>query len=446
MIQGEAIAAIASGRGLGAVSLLRASGEGIIQKTAGIFRGQQDLNLAAERMLNLGWVIDPISGEKIDQVMVAVFRSPASYTGEDMVEIYCHGGAFVTSSVLSRVLGSGCRLAKAGEFTQRAFLNGKMNLSQAEAVSEIVNARTSEQRRMAIFQLRGEKESRLWGIRQKMENWIMHLEGDIEFPEDEGAPRSSRRDFWKGWASIVAEMISELDLFEKARHIRDGLLVPIVGRPNAGKSTMFNWFCKSERVIVDSEPGTTRDAVEEELEVCGIAVRLVDTAGIRITENRVERRGIERTRELINKADLVLWVHDASVKTDPEEERWLSEFKNRPALHIYNKCDIGGGEGLYVSFKNEIGLDLLAAKIESIVSGAGLACGQAPVSTIEKECLRAALEIGEAMLRQEDGCQMSEEMIVEDAKAAMAKLDAVAGAHSASEMLEKMFSRFCIGK
>lgn len=446
MIQGEAIAALATARGQGAIGLIRISGEGSIKKAASVFRGKVPLEEMPSRSVVLGWICNPETGERIDQVLITVFRAPSSYTGEDMVEIHCHGGTHVCAAVLDVLWKAGCRLSKAGEFTQRAYLNGKMSLIQAEAVAGIINARTAEQRRIAIFQMDGEKESKIRGIKEEMEEWLMRLEAAIEFPEDEGAPEFARREFCAGWESLLDRIAAELELREKARRIRDGILVPIVGCPNAGKSTMFNWFVKSERVIVDAAPGTTRDAVEEELEVCGVAVRLVDTAGIRVTEDRVEQQGIAKTWELIKRADLVLWVHDITGGEDSEESRWLSEFQGLPIVHIYNKSDLGSGTGLCVSFREKMGLEKLCLEIEGAIKRSSASVSGVPVSHVETECLRGAAKCGRYILEKASSGGFSEEVMAEDVKECLANFDLLAGICSREEILNGIFSRFCIGK
>ncbi len=443
-MQGEAIAAVATPRGKGGIAVLRVSGKGVVETVSTILSSRESLISAPARTMVLGWITDSKTGERVDQVLAAAFRAPASYTGEDMVEIYGHGGKYVSSCILDVLLHAGCRLARPGEFTHRAFVNGKMDLMQVEAVSDIVDAQTAEQRRLAVFAMEGGGGGFFAAIREEIEEWLMAAQAAIEFPEEE---RNFEWDsFNYEWNGVVERIRSALGSFEQCRRIREGLLVPIVGRPNAGKSSLFNWFCRSERVIVDSQPGTTRDAVEEELEIKGMCVRLVDTAGIRTTSERVEKAGIQKTRELLEKADLVIWVHDCSEVTEALEKEWLSHFEKKQTIHVFNKSDLRGvDQVLCVSCKNGMGLEKLRSEIEAAVSEKGFV-GGIPISVLERDCLAGALTVaGEIQVALEGG-ERSEEKIAEDLKECLARLAPLAGRSANGELMDRIFSRFCIGK
>lgn len=439
MQPGDTIAAISTPPGEGAVALIRISGPGARPILGKIFRPE----IPAPRRAACGRIHE--NGATVDQVLVTVFEAPASYTGEDMVEIGCHGGILLAAHILEIVLRQGARAADPGEFTQRAFLNGKMDLTRAEAVMDLIRARTPLALRAAAEQLQGRLGAEVSGIRADVLETVAHLEAWIDFPE-EGIDPATGELLLEKISACISRIECLLSTAESGRVLREGVRVAIVGRPNAGKSSLLNRLLGMERAIVSPVPGTTRDTIEESACLRGILFRLTDTAGLRETQDPVEREGVDRARRTIEQADLVLHILDASAEFD---EPGLRERE----ILVANKIDlIASGtrlpaKALRVSSITGDGYPGLIEAMVRETCGQHLSAGQslAAVNARHKTLLESAavsLHAAAALLRAGE----PPELPAIDLRAALASVGQIIGAADTEEILGEIFGRFCIGK
>ncbi len=445
------IVAISTPPGEGAIAVIRCSGNGIIDIVSKVYSSKKKLTDTASNQTHVGFIINPETKEKIDMVMTTVFRAPKSYTGEDMVEISTHGGISVSQAVVNLLLDNGCKYAARGEFTRRAFINGKMNLVQVEAVNDLIRARTSEQRKTALFGMEKGSAKPILKIKQDIESWLMKIEASIEFSEEDDVDSINMKKLKNDLNEKMSELDELINSFDSAKKIREGLLVPIAGYPNTGKSSLFNLLCKNERVIVDAEAGTTRDAVEEELDICGYKVRLVDTAGIRETSNRIEAKGIEITKKLLEEADIILWVMDINSKSNPDKNELLKKYKNSENIFIYNKTDLldikNREDGLYVSILNNNGTEeLISSFEEKIKSIAGNSKKSIITSIVLRDCVMEAKKDTAQLLSLLQEGENREEIISEHLNDILESLEPLTGKIENAELMNRIFSQFCIGK
>lgn len=443
---GDTIAAVASPVGVGAVALLRVSGPAavaVVDELSGGAAGR-----AAERRAVLATLRDG-SGLVLDEVLLTVFRGPRSFTGEDVVEIGCHGGMLVTRKVLAAVLAAGARHAEPGEFSQRAFLNRRMDLTQAEAVMDLITAQTELALRAAHEQREGRIGQRTEALRAELLGVVAHLEAYIDFPDedidpDTGAAMVARLD------ALAGEISRLLATADQGRVLREGVRTVIFGSPNVGKSSLLNVLLGYERAIVSATAGTTRDTLEEVVNVEGIPLRLVDTAGIRAGGDELEREGMRRSVEQLGRADLVLEVVDAS--RPPLEVPGKVPSVARRIL-ILNKADLGvdaawnGLGGVEFSCLAETGRAALAERIRAELAFGAADWGEhaVAINVRHQDCLQRALAGIQAARGQLAGGQ-SPEFVAIDLRDALAALGEVAGQVDAEEILGAIFARFCIGK
>ncbi len=441
----DTIAAIATPLGVGAVSLLRVSGPGAEALAEAVFRGRA--GGLRPRVQHFGQIVDA-AGAKVDDVLLTFFPGPGSYTGEPVVEIGCHGGVLVTRRVLGRLLEAGARLAEPGEFTRRAFLNGRMDLTQAEAVMDLINARTDLALRAAADQLEGRLGERVGAVRELLLDLLAHVEAYIDFPEEDidpetGAALLVRLDSARG---IIAELLATAG---QGRILREGVRTVIYGRPNVGKSSLLNRLLGVERAIVSATPGTTRDTIEEVINLRGLPLRLVDTAGVRATADALEEEGIARTRRNVEQADLVLHVVDASAPPEPED----AAFADARALLVLNKVDLGvhpgweAASGVRLSCASGSGLEALGEAIFERAMGGGPALGDAivAINARHQACLRrAATDADAARAALEAG--LSSELVAVDLRAALDAIGEIVGRADTEEVLGRIFATFCLGK
>jgi tRNA modification GTPase len=384
---------------------------------------------------------------KIDDVLVTYFRAPASYTGEDVVEISCHGGILVTRRVLDLLLAAGARMADPGEFTQRAFLNGKMDLTQAEAVMDLIRAQTELALRAANEQLAGHLGNELNDIRELLLTTLAHVEAYIDFPDEQIDPDTGKTllDRFLRLGNRLDRLLATAD---QGRVLRHGLRTVIYGAPNVGKSSLLNLLLGYDRAIVSEVPGTTRDTIEEVINVRGIPVRLIDTAGARESSDLVESEGVRRTQQQVERADLVIQVVDGN---QPPAD--LKTFEDRNSVLLLNKSDLGihpqwgDSDGIRFSCKERVGLDDLNQSIWDRVMGEAvqLADVRVAINARHQACLQNAKELlaaGGASLQ--DG--KSPEFISIELRGALDALGEVIGKLDAEDLLGKIFSEFCIGK
>jgi tRNA modification GTPase len=447
----DCIAAISTPIGVGALAIVRLTGEGCLEIAGRIFKGDSSPGDVVKREVLVGKIYDPDTGEDVDEVVLSVFKMPGSYTGEDMVEICCHGGRYVPIVVLEVCLKNGARLAEAGEFTKRAFLNGKLDLIQAEAVASMIGSTTKRAYRLATEQLDGGLSREISGLREGLRELAALMEYDIDFPEEDDV---DIREVEKGISEIKMRLNRLLDTWKEGALSTEGAVIVIAGRPNVGKSSLFNLMARKERAIVTPHPGTTRDAIEQEISVQGLLVRLVDTAGLRETEDVVERMGVEVSRKYLTVADMVLFLIEASKEMHKEEEKFLEEMKERDVVLILNKVDISekargqrvlGREPVYLSTKTGEGFEKLEEKILDIALGAAERTGPAITTLRQKRGLEEALAGMDKMVKGL-GEGTSSEFLVEDLRESIRALGELVGEVTTEEILEAIFSRFCVGK
>jgi tRNA modification GTPase len=446
----DTIAAISTAFGEGAVALLRVSGPEAVRIVQTLWQGRRPLAAVTSRVATLGTLRE---GEtKLDDVLVTVFRAPHSYTGEDVVEIAGHGGILVSRRVLEALLRAGARAANPGEFTQRAYLNGKMDLTQAEAVMDLISAQTDLALRAANEQLEGRLGHRIRALREQILEILAHVEAFIDFPDEDIDPDTDA--LLRGRISrALAEAQALLATAAQGRVLREGVRTVIFGAPNVGKSSLLNLLLGHERAIVSHHPGTTRDVLEETINLRGIPLRLVDTAGVRDTQDEVERAGIERTRRQLERADVRLRVLDASRAPGEQDlSDPIGEASRAPEIRILNKTDLGehaawaGEPAVRMSCLRGEGLDELAeAVLRAVTAGAAPTDWSCAINARHANCLERCSEFLRASERAfDDG--LSPEFIAEELRAAMEAVGDIVGRADTEEILGVIFSRFCIGK
>jgi tRNA modification GTPase len=455
MIVSDTIAAISTPPGEGAIAMVRVSGANAIQIADKIFRGKENPSRFTSHAQHLGEIF---SAEKqlIDQAVLSVHRAPASYTGEDLVEINCHGGTLVSAKVLETCLRAGARAARPGEFTERAFLNGKMDLTQAEAVIDLIRARTDLALRSATEQLEGRLGDQIRKLRDELIALLAHINAAIDFPEegiapDEGEALCARLD------SIRKEIAGLLATADQGRVLREGVRVVIYGATNAGKSSLLNRLLGYDRVIVSDIHGTTRDTIEETVNLDGVPIRLLDTAGLRASESELESEGIARTEKSLQLADLRLHIADRSApKPVHFNSRTLSEFDGRNGdsneIVVLNKSDLPEDTdwkefaALRISCLTGEGLPLLQKEILARIRQHNLRPESAvAINTRHRDCLRRAAEscdLARAALAE----GLSSEYVAVDLDQALRALGEVIGVVDVEQILDSVFSQFCIGK
>lgn len=433
----DTIAAISTPFGEGAIAVLRISGPAAIE----ILQRISALENPPSRTALLTTIED--GGKVLDHVLATVFRAPASYTGEDLVEISCHGGILLTRRVLDLLLRNGARTAEPGEFTQRAFVNGKMDLTQAEAVMDLIQAHTDLALRAANEQLSGALGREVTRLRDALLDIRAHVEAYIDFPEEDIDPETGDVLIGK-LVEIHTSLESLLSTADQGRILREGVRTAIVGSPNAGKSSLLNRLVGFDRAIVSELPGTTRDTVEEFINIHGIPLRLIDTAGIRDSSDRIEKEGIARSHREIELADLVLHIVDVS-----EPARKLIRYPRE--ILVLNKSDLpaagGWPGGIAVSCKSGEGIAELAAEIRRVVTEGAATWNESVVAINARHqaCLvKASTAVSAAMEALAAG--RSAEFAAADLHAAMEALGEVAGKLDTEDILDKIFSTFCLGK
>src|SRR3954462_1865712 len=445
-IGAETIAAISTPAGEGAISLVRISGSGAITVADGVFVGTARPSTFVSHTQHLGQIRD--LEVLIDQDELSVHRAPASYSGEDLVEITCHGGVLVTARVLERCLRSGARAARPGEFTERAFLNGKMDLTQAEAVIDLIRARTDLALRSAAEQLEGRLGDQIRKIRDELIALLAHINASLDFPEegiepDEDEALCARLD------SVRDEIGALLATADQGRLLREGVRVVIYGATNAGKSSLLNRLLGYDRVIVSDIHGTTRDTIEETINLDGVPIRLLDTAGLRTCENELERAGIERTEKSLQLADLRLHIADRNSAKPAHFNGTLSASNE---IIVLNKSDLPEDKdwkdfpALRISCATEEGLPQLKAEILTRIRQQNLRPESAiAINTRHRDCLRRALESCDRA-RTAVGARLSGEYVAVDLDQALRAVGEVIGVVDVEQILDSVFSQFCIGK
>ncbi|MCJ8290591.1 MAG: tRNA uridine-5-carboxymethylaminomethyl(34) synthesis GTPase MnmE [Crocinitomicaceae bacterium] len=443
----ETICALATANGIGAISVIRVSGSKSWEIVSKIF--SKSLIGKASHTAHFGTISD--EGKLIDEVLITIFADGKSFTGEESAEIACHGSPFIQQQIIKILTKNGCRLAKPGEYTQRAFLNGKMDLSQAEAVADLIAAQSRSSHEIALKQLRGGFSSELKDLRDKLIHFASLVELELDFAEEdvEFADRTELKALVK---SVLAYVSRLAESFELGNAIKTGVPVAIVGAPNTGKSTLLNQLLGDDRAIVSDIAGTTRDVIEETLNIEGILFRLIDTAGIREGAEEIEAMGIVRSKEKIDQAKIVLCLADASVSTSIEEVKtWVSEleatYPNKRIQLIVNKSDLNAStEGIAISAKEGENIETLKEwMVNSVLDGFDMA-NETIVSNARH--YEALVKTAEALEKALNGLEtnISADWVAIDIRQAMFELGTITGDISTDDLLGNIFSKFCIGK
>ena len=451
-MENDTIAAIATSMGRSAVNIIKISGPESISIVSKIFT--KDLSKLEPNTINYGFIKE--GNELMDEVLVSLFTSPNSQTGEDIVEINTHGGISVTNKVLELVLSNGARLAEPGEFLKRAFLNGKKDLIEAEAISDLINAKTEEARKMSLKGLSGELSKKIKTLRNKILNIIANIEVNIDYPEYEDAIIYTNELLKTNINEIQSDLEKLVKESEKGTLLNNGINVGIVGKPNVGKSSLLNLLINEDKAIVTDIEGTTRDIVEGNITINGVTLNLIDTAGIRETNNVVEKLGVEKSKDIINKSDLIIALFDISRPFTLEDEAILSSIKAKKSIIILNKTDLPTKIDLNkftsynvikTSVKEDIGKDELLNMIKELFSLNEIETGDftylsnARQISLIKEALKLCLEI-----KYQNEQNTPVDLIQIDLQNLWEKLGEITGDAYKDELLDEIFSKFCLGK
>lgn len=457
MYQEDTIAAIATPPGEGGLAVVRVSGPDAEKIALRIFTRPQSRNgTLRSHTLYHGQITDPKDAQPIDEVLLAIMRKPRSYTGEDIVEVHCHGGNFLVRQILALILTQGARQAEPGEFTKRAFLNGRVDLAQAEAVLDLIRARTAKGAQLALNQAGGELSKYVGELREELLDILVQVEAAIDFPEEE--IELLQRHHLIQTVSVLVKKISDIsNSYEWGRLFREGAKVCICGRPNVGKSSLLNALLGSDRVIVTPIPGTTRDVIEESLTLNGLPIVIWDTAGIRESQDQVEQLGIELSRQHLEKADALIVVIDGSVELTPEDRALLNIAISKKTVIAVNKIDLPlvvdlqslaldqEARILTTSARSGIGIDSLKKTLRELILG----CMLEPSITItnlrhRSELVRSANGLTRAVETLSQG--LPPELAAIDLNDAREALEEIIGVVSNDNILERIFTQFCIGK
>ena len=460
MLQQDTITALVTAVGESSVGIIRISGPEATAIANKIYKGKTDFLTAESHTVHYGYVYDYKQDKKVDEAIFLLMRGPRSFTGEDVVEVQCHGGMVVLKQVLQLILLSGARLAEQGEFSKRAFLNGRLDLAQAESIMDIVQAKTERGVDLALSQLQGSLSGMVKELRADLLELVAFIQADIDYPDDD-IERLTPEEFQSRVANLKEQIASVLENAQKGKMIRDGLRVVIAGKPNVGKSSLLNALLGHERAIVTDIPGTTRDVIEEYINLNGIPLKIVDTAGIRETDNVVEQIGVDKAQQFVKNADLVLYVVDAVQGLTDEDREMLAEIKNQHVIYLMNKSDvgitdearvdfanaIGGAPVLEISAREKLGLDQLEQSIMDLFFSGTLEV-QNDIMVTNVRHIQILEESAAHMEGFLTGLSlgMSVDFLVIDLQNAWEKLGKITGETVEEDLLDQIFSKFCLGK
>ena len=454
----DTIAAVATAMGEGGIGIVRISGENALSILEKVFCSVKN-RPTENRKLTYGFVTDNFTGEIIDEVMAVYMKAPHSYTAEDVVEIQCHGSIVSLRKILALVLKNGARLAEPGEFTKRAFLNGRLDLSQAEAVIDLVRAKSDKTFDVALSQLEGSFSKKIKEIRSDLVDILVNITVNIDYP-DEDIEVITYENLISGLGNVKAKVDSLLATADTGRILREGLNIAIIGKPNVGKSSLMNALLRETRAIVTEIPGTTRDTIEEALTIRNIPVKLTDTAGIRHTDDVIEKIGIEKSKESFNKADLVIFMVDNSRPLDDEDREIIEYIGDRKVLAVINKTDLENRldiseikrklpNGIFIetSMAREDGISRIEDEIENLVYGGKVKQNDSMMVTNVRH--KALLEEASSALRDAAsmaGAGEALEFLEIDVNRAYEALGEIIGEAVNEDIINEVFARFCLGK
>ncbi len=457
----DTIAAISTPRGIGAIAVVRMSGNKAIDIAEKIFVPAKKEKRIQPGFAHFGNIVDPFfnnSVKKIDQVVLTFFKTPHSYTGEDVIELSCHGGLFVVQEILDLLLRSGARLAEPGEFTLRAFLNGKLDLVQAESIIDLIYAQTQKSLQLSFSQLSGVLSERFHHLKNSLKEKLSLLEIELDFSEED-IEFAGRDDIVKEIEKILQETESLIESFKFGKILREGAHIVITGKPNVGKSSILNRLLQEDRAIVSDIPGTTRDTLEESLNIEGILFKISDTAGLREAQDFIEKEGVKRTERLIRQADIILHVLDVGDNSSNNDFQDLSIRDRQKEMLIFNKIDIKndqvvntlenkytGRDILKISAKTGEGFDILKNELIARV----LNDKELPLDCLVSRVRHrdALIKIKEFLINAKDSLhnQLSPEFIALDLRGALNAIGEITGEVTTDDILNDIFSKFCIGK
>lgn len=455
----DTIAAISTAVGSSGISIIRVSGDKALEIVDKIFvsKNNKSIKDMNSYTMRYGTIVSLEDRSLIDEVIVSYMKGPKSFTAEDVVEINCHGGAYPTKSVLEEVLKSGARIAEPGEFSKRAFLNGRVDLSQAEAIMDIINSKTEISMKSAVEQSKGRISSEITKLREKLLEMIAHIEATVDYPEDDLEEMTGQKvsDEVKG---VLDEINGLIDTADEGKILREGLSTVIVGKPNVGKSSLLNLLLKEKRAIVTDIPGTTRDVIEEYLNISGVPIKIVDTAGIRETNDEVEKIGVEKSKEKIGDADLIIFMVDSSRGIDDEDIEIINQIKNKKYIVLLNKSDLNTEmDKKYLEYLDEEYIVKFSTK-----TGEGLNTLKNLIKELffkgdinSKELIITNSRHKEALIKTKKSCESALDALKNtdaidlasiDIRNAWTYLGEITGDTLEEDLIDKIFKNFCLGK
>lgn len=450
----DCIAAISSATGEAGIGIVRMTGEGCVDVLDSVFKRANDKADFINRKMTYGHIVD--DNEIVDEVLVCYMKAPHTYTREDVVEIYTHGGVVAVRKVLEVLLNNGAGLAEAGEFTKRAFLNGRIDLSQAEAIIDMIKAKTDKAYSVSMKQLEGSVNRNIKQLRDKLLDMLSHVEYSINFTEDMQDELDNTPVLNEG-KEVLAKLKKLSESANRGRIIRDGINTTIIGKPNVGKSSLLNALLKENRAIVTDIPGTTRDVIEEYIDLDGISLKINDTAGIRDTEDIVEKIGVEKSVSFISDSDLIIAIFDSSREFDDEDRKILDLIRDKKSIVLLNKIDLDGGfdfdenlegiEVIHTSIKNNEGIEDLENKIIEMFNDGYIEANNDNIITNirHRDIINKAIKSLESSLHDmEAGVPI--DCFEVDLRNAWEILGEITGETVDDDVLNKIFSDFCIGK
>lgn len=461
ILEFDTIAAISTPPGEGAISIVRLSGPDAVKIAASVYHsGTKDLQKVETHTIHYGHIIDPVQHKMLDEVMVAVMLAPKTFTREDVVEINCHGGIVVVNQILQLLLRSGARLAEPGEFTKRAFLNGRIDLSQAEAVMDLIRAKTDRAADNALQQLDGNLSHLVKNLRQELLETLAQVEVNIDYPEYDDVEEMTSKLLREKTADIKIKIDAILKHAKQGKILREGLKTAIIGRPNVGKSSLLNYLLQEEKAIVTEIAGTTRDVIEEYVNLDGVPLKLIDTAGIRETDDVVEAIGVARSKEALSQADLVLLVLNQNEPLAKEDRELLALTANKERIILLNKMDLDNNldldelknivdekEIVPVSVLTNVGLNLLADQIKERFFGGKMESQDATyISNVRHIALLE--HAGHSLEEVNNGLDagMPVDLVQIDFTRCWEFLGEIVGESAPDELITQLFSQFCLGK
>lgn len=446
----DTIVAIATPSGVGAISVIRVSGPTSLEAVGKVFVSKKKLSEAKTHTIHYGRIED-LSGNQVDDVLVSVFRTPNSYTGEDSVEISTHGNPLISRKIIEILIENGVRIAEPGEFTKRAYLNNRIDLAQAEAVLDIINSRTETSLLGARNQLDGHLSSKVNELRQMLVDTASFVELELDFAEED-IELIDNSELKRRICNIIEEIRKLLKTYSFGKVLKDGVNVALVGKPNVGKSSLLNYILKESRAIVSPIPGTTRDVIREDVSIDGILFRLYDTAGIRFSEDEIEKEGVLRSRNVVKNADIVLFIEDVFTNgTNEILPEIMNISKPERILNIVNKIDLDKNftkpADIYISALTGEGIEKLFNRMKEVALGSSIYTEKSAIvsSLRHYDCLKKANEnLENALISIEEN--FSGEFVSVDIRNAAISLGEIIGEVTSEDVLNNIFSRFCIGK